>query len=60
MVAKYWTASKSHNVSLSSDGLLSVVMILENPKGYKASAWLAKTVIPYVCNKVVQKQLAEK
>ena len=43
-----------------SDGLLSVVMILENPKGYKASAWLAKTVIPYVCNKVVQKQLAEK
>ena len=35
-------------------------MISGNSKGYKASAWLAKTVIPYVCNKVVQKQLAEK
>ena len=45
---------------LSSDGLSFVVMISGNSKGYKASAWLAKTVIPYVCNKVVQKQLAEK
>ena len=35
-------------------------MILQNSKGYKASAWLAKTVIPYACNKVVQKQLTEK
>ena len=34
-------------------------MILQNSKGYKASAWLAKTV-PYACNKVVQKQLTEK
>ena len=47
-------------MSLSSDGLSSVVMISENSKGYKASSWLAKTVIPYVCNKVVQKQLTEK
>ena len=35
-------------------------MISENSKGYKAAAWLAKTVIPYVCNKVVQKKLTEK
>ena len=59
-VAKKWNTSKSHNVSLSSDGLSFVVMISGNSKGYKASAWLAKTVIPYVCNKVVQKQLTEK
>ena len=45
---------------LSSDGLSFVVMISRNSKGYKTSAWLAKTVILYVCNKVLQKQLTEK
>ena len=35
-------------------------MISGNSKGYKTSAWLAKIVIPYVCNKVVQKQQPEK
>ena len=45
---------------LSPDGLSFVVMISGNSKGYKTSAWLAKIVIPYVCNKVVQKQQTEK
>ena len=39
-------------MSLSSDRLSSVVMISENSKECKESAWLAKTGIPYVCNKV--------
>ena len=60
MVAKLWNTSKLHNVFLSSDGLSFVVMISRNSKGYKTSAWLAKTVILYVCNKVLQKQLTEK
>ena len=34
-------------------------MISGNSKGCKTSGWLAKTVIPYVCNTVVQKQLTE-
>ena len=59
MVPKLWNTSKLHNVFLSSDGLSFVVMISGNSKGCKTSAWLAKTVIPYVCNKVVQKQLTE-
>ena len=40
MVAKLWNTSKSHNVSLSSDGISFVVMISGNSKEYKASAWL--------------------
>ena len=47
-------------MSLLSDGLSFVVMISGNSKGYKTSAWLAKTAIPYLCNKVVQNQLTEK
>ena len=47
-------------MSLSPDGLSFVVMISGNSKGYKTSAWLAKIAIPYVCNKVLQKQLTEK
>ena len=35
-------------------------MISENSKGYKTSAWLAQTAIPYLCNEVVQNQLTEK
>ena len=45
-VGKKWNTSKSNNVSLSSDGLSFAVMISRNSKGYEASAWLAKTVIP--------------
>ena len=41
-------------MSLLSDRLSFVVMISGNSKGYKASVWLAKTAIPYWCNKVVQ------
>ena len=39
-------------MSLPSDGLSSVVIISENSKGCKESAWLSKTGIPYVCKKV--------
>ena len=60
MVAEWRNTSKSHNVSLLSDGLSIVVIISRNPKGYKASAWLAKTAILYLCNKIVQNQLTEK
>ena len=59
-VAKQRNEPKSHNTSISSDGIL--FMSSEKPKGYKVSVCLTKIDAPYLCSalKYLKYSLKEK